>query len=51
MPRSGSEADLGPNIAAVVGIYTLALLVLIAVSDFGIRSTLRAMRRRFANPS
>jgi hypothetical protein len=50
-PRPRPEADLGPNIAAVVGFYTLLLLGLIAFTDFTLRSTVRAVRELLANRS
>jgi hypothetical protein len=48
MPRSGSEADLGPNVAAVVGFYTLVLLAVIWCADAAIRVTFREVRGFFA---
>jgi hypothetical protein len=47
LPRSGSEADSGPNIAAVVGIYTLVALAVVVMVDRGSR----AAGRRLARPS
>src|SRR5262249_30580456 len=46
-PRSGSEADLGPNVAAVVGFYTLLLLSLIWGVDRTISAAWKAFRSRF----
>jgi hypothetical protein len=51
MPPSGSEADLGPNVAAVVFVWTLGLLALIAATDAALHSAFRAIRSRFVNPS
>jgi hypothetical protein len=44
MPRSGSEADLGPNVAAAVGFYTLVVLALIRCAD----AAYRGLRGLFA---
>ena len=51
IPRSGSEADVGPNVGGVVFGWTLGMLALIAAADAVLRTTIRAIRSRFANPS
>jgi hypothetical protein len=45
LPRSGSEADLGPNIAAIVGVYTIVALGLVVVVDRGCQAAARITRR------
>ena len=51
IPRSGSEANLGPNVGGVVIVWTLAMLALIVAADAVLRTTIRAIRSRFANLS
>jgi hypothetical protein len=37
IPRWGSESDLGPNAAAIVGVYTIGLLGFVAATDAIVR--------------
>jgi preprotein translocase subunit SecE len=45
IPRSGSEADLGPNAGAAVIVLTIGLLGLIAAADGIFRALLSAARQ------
>ena len=51
LPRPGSEADLGPNIAAATGFYTLVLLGLIWCGDAALRLAFRGVRVLFTRDS
>jgi hypothetical protein len=50
IPRSGPEADLGPNAGGVMIAFTIGLLALIAVADAIVRALVRAARQ-LAKPS
>jgi len=43
IPRHGSEADLGPNVAAVVLAETIVVLVVVALADAAFRGARRAV--------
>jgi hypothetical protein len=49
LPRPGSEADLGPNVAAVIGIFTILTLGVIVLADHGCQAVIRAVVRSAGN--